>query len=189
MANVREWYLCGMKEERKFRRVEKTVSAMDAKEVKAEDKYEISDSLAKLLNSILADEFLAYITYKMCEVAMVGNKQHNLVEVADDNGKDELDDHFKNLVDWMQSKGIKVVTSVDEMAKITNCTKFTVTDGMKTSEVVDILIKSEQEAIAVYEKTLDDESVKYDLRTMLSGFLQDEREHLKKLTDIRSEMR
>ena len=180
--NVRAWYLDG---------VETACDADEARKAKtvAADSYEVPKELADKLNSIVADEFLAYITYKMCEVAMVGNKQHNLTEIANENGVDELEDHFKNLVVWMQSKGIKVVTSVDEMLKITNCTKFTVTDGMKTSEVVDILIKSEQEAIEVYEKTLDDESVKYDLRTMLSGFLQDEREHLKKLTDIRSEMR
>lgn len=180
--NVRAWYLDG---------VETACDADEARKAKtvAVDSYEVPKELADRLNSIVADEFLAYITYEMCEVAMVGNKQHNLVEAANNNGWDELQHHFKKLVVWMQSKGIKVVTSVDEMAKITNCTKFTVTDGMKTSEIVDILIKSEQEAIEVYEKTLDDESVKYDLRTMLSGFLQDEREHLKKLTDIRSEMR
>lgn len=180
--NVRAWYLDG---------VETACDADEARKAKtvAVDSYEVPKELADKLNSIVADEFLAYITYKMCEVAMVGNKQNMLIRISESNGLDELEDHFRKLVDWMQSKGIKVVTSVDEMEKITNCTKFTVTDGMKTSEVVDILIKSEQEAIEVYEKTLDDESVKYDLRTMLSGFLQDEREHLKKLTDIRSEMR
>ena len=188
MSNVRAWYLDGMvacdADEVKHERV----VAKD-KMVVAKDKYEVPSKLADRLKSIVADEFLAYITYKMCQVAMKGNKQHRLTEISESNGIDELDDHFKNLVDWMQSNGIKVVTSVDEMSKITNCTKFTVTDGMKTSEVVDILIKSEEEAISVYEKTLDDADVKYDLRTMLSGFLQDEREHLKKLTDVRDEMK
>jgi len=151
--------------------------------------YKVGKSLQDKLNSILADEFLAYVTYKMCEVAMVGRKQHLLDEISSDNGKDELDDHFKNLVVWMQSKGLRVVTDIEEMRKITNCTKFVIRDGMKTSEVVDILIKSEKEAIGVYESILKDKEVQSDLTVLLSGFLTDEREHLKKLEDAKAEMK
>ena len=150
------------------------------------ESYEVSDKLAKRLNSILADEFLASEAYRLAIVAMKGNKQHRLEEIAEKNGEDELEDHFKNLYEWMQSKGIKVVTDRDEMAQITNGTILKFTDGMSTKEIVDQLILSEEEAIDIYEDTIP--HTELDLNTMLCGFLKDEREHLKELVDCRDEM-
>ena len=100
------------------------------------ESYEVSPELADRLNSILADEFLAAEFYRLAELAMKGNKQHRLSEIADENGEDELEDHFKNLYEWMQSKNIKVVTDRDEMAQITNGTILKFTDGMSTTEIV-----------------------------------------------------
>ncbi len=98
------------------------------------ESYEVSDELAKRLNSILADEFLASEAYRLAIVAMKGNKQHRLEEIAEKNGEDELEDHFKNLSEWMQSKGIKVVTDTDEMKEITNGSILKFKDGMSTNE-------------------------------------------------------
>ena len=150
------------------------------------ESYEVSPELADRLNSILADEFLAAEFYRLAELAMKGNKQHRLSEIADENGEDELEDHFKNLSEWMQSKGIRVVTNHDEMLDITNATVFTVEDGDSTKDIVDKLIQSEEEAIEAYENLIPDTDL--DLHTMLCGFLKDEREHLKALTDARDEM-
>ena len=150
------------------------------------ESYEVSDELAKRLNSILADEFLAAEAYRLAIVAMKGNKQHRLEEIAEKNGEDELEDHFKNLSDWMQSKNIKVVTDTDEMKRITNGTILKFTDGMSTKEIIDKLILSEEEAIAVYEDTIP--HTELDLSVMLCGFLHDERQHLKELVDCRYEM-
>ena len=150
------------------------------------ESYEISEELEKRLNSILADEFLASEAYRLAIVAMKGNKQHRLTEIAEKNGKDELEDHFKNLSDWMQSKGMKVVTDTDEMKEITNGSILKFTDGMSTTEIINQLILSEEEAIDVYEDTIP--HTELDLNVMLCGFLKDEREHLKELTDCRDEM-
>lgn len=150
------------------------------------ESYEVSEELANRLNSILADEFLAAEFYRLAELAMKGNKQHRLSEIADENGEDELEDHFKNLSEWMQSKGIKVVTNHDEMLDITNGSVFTVEDGDSTKDIVDKLIQSEEEAIEAYENLIPDTDL--DLRVMLCGFLKDEREHLKALQDCRDEM-
>ena len=150
------------------------------------ESYEISDKLKDRLNSILADEFLASEAYRLAIVAMKGNKQHRLAEIAEKNGKDELEDHFKNLSDWMQSKGMTVVTDTDEMKEITNGTILKFTDGMSTKEIVDQLILSEEEAIDIYEDTIP--HTELDLNVMLCGFLKDEREHLKELVDCRDEM-
>lgn len=150
------------------------------------ESYEVSEELAKRLNSVLADEFLASEAYRLAIVAMKGNKQHRLEEIAEKNGEDELEDHFKNLYEWMQSKGIKVVTDRDEMAQITNGSILKFTDGMSTKEIVDQLILSEEEAIAVYEDTIP--HTELDLNVMLCGFLHDERQHLKELVDCRDEM-
>ena len=57
---------------------------------------------------------------------------------------------------------------------------------MSTKEIVDQLILSEEEAIAIYEDTIP--HTELDLNTMLCGFLKDEREHLKELVDCRDEM-
>ena len=150
------------------------------------ESYDVSPELEDRLNSILADEFLAAEFYRLAELAMKGNKQHRLSEIADENGEDELEDHFKNLSEWMQSKGIRVVTNHDEMLDITNGSVFTVEDGDSTKEIVDKLIQSEEEAIEAYENLIP--STDLDLRVMLCGFLKDEREHLKALTDARDEM-
>ena len=150
------------------------------------ESYEVSEELANRLNSILADEFLAAEFYRLAELAMKGNKQHRLSEIADENGEDELEDHFKNLSEWMQSKGIRVVTNHDEMLDITNGSVFTVEDGDSTKDIVDKLIQSEEEAIEAYENLIPDTDL--DLHTMLCGFLKDEREHLKALQDCRDEM-
>lgn len=150
------------------------------------ESYEVSPELADKLNSILADEFLASNFYRLAELAMKGKKQHLLTELAKENGEDELEDHFKNLSEWMQSKGLRVVTNYDEMLDITNGTVFTVNDGDSTQEVVDKLIKSEEEAIEAYENLIPETDL--DLHTMLCGFLKDEREHLKALKDCKDEM-
>ena len=150
------------------------------------ESYEVSPELEKRLNSLLADEFLASEAYRLAIVAMKGNKQHRLEEIAEKNGEDELEDHFKNLYEWMQSKGIKVVTDRDEMAQITNGTILKFTDGMSTREILDQLVLSEEEAIDIYEDTIP--HTELDLNTMLCGFLKDEREHLKELMDCRDEM-
>ena len=154
--------------------------------VLVKESYEVSPELADRLNSILADEFLASEAYRLAIVAMKGNKQHRLEEIAEKNGEDELEDHFKNLSDWMQSKNIKVVTDTDEMKRITNGTILKFTDGMSTKEIIDKLILSEEEAIAVYEDTIP--HTELDLSVMLCGFLHDERQHLKELVDCRYEM-
>lgn len=153
---------------------------------KLNESYEVSEDLASKLNSILADEALAHQFYNLCVVAMKGNKRHELEEVAKDNGKDEFEDHYMNLCNWMQSKGIKVVTSYSEYDNITNCTKFDVKDGESTVSILDKLITSEMEAIDVYETIIPETEL--DLNTMLSSFLKDEREHLKKLQDIKDEI-
>ena len=152
----------------------------------AKESYEVSPELEKRLNSLISDEFLAAEAYRLAIVAMKGNKQHRLEEIAEKNGEDELEDHFKNLYEWMQSKGIRVVTDRDEMAQITNGTILKFTDGMSTTEIVNQLILSEEEAIDIYEDTIP--YTELDLNTMLCGFLKDEREHLKELVDCRDEM-
>lgn len=150
------------------------------------ESYEVGEELAQRLRSLLSDEFLAAEAYRLAIVAMKGNKQHRIEEIAEKNGEDELEDHFKNLYEWMQSKGIRVVTDRDEMAQITNGTILKFKDGMSTREIIDQLILSEEEAIDIYEDTIP--HTELDLNVMLSGFLKDEREHLKELMDCRDEM-
>ena len=152
------------------------------------ESYELSDELVGELQSIAAEEFLANEMYNLAERAMKGKKQHLLSEIAKENGKDELEDHFENLCDWMQSKEIPVPTSYDDMVDMAQGTLFNFDDGESTEEIIENLILSEQEAIAHYEDVLDMEDCKYDLRVMLCGFLKDEREHLKALMDVRDEM-
>ena len=150
------------------------------------ESYEVPSELQAKLNSVLSDEFLSAEAYRIAEYAMAGKKQHLLEEVAEENGKDELEDHFKNLCEWMQSKGIKVVTSHKEMEQITNCTPIEIEDGESTVSILEKLILSEVEAISVYEDIIPE--TKLDLKVMLAGFLKDEREHLKALMDIRAEL-
>lgn len=153
------------------------------------ESYEVSSELEETLNSILSDEFLAHENYLLGKIAMKGNKNHILGELAEKNGDDELKDHFANLVTWMQSKGLKPVTSHKEMEKLTTCTKFNITDEASTEEILDSFIIGEKEAIDRYEEVLEREDVKLDLEVMLAGFLKDEREHLKELQDIKDEMK
>ena len=152
------------------------------------EKRMLSENVINELQSLVSEEFLAWEMYQLAIVSMKGRKQHLLEEVSKDNGEDEFNDHFKNLCMWMQSNGIKVVTSRKEMDNLSQCTSFDFSDGMSTEQIIDMLILSENEAISHYEDVLNIDEVKNDLNTMLCGFLKDEREHLKKLQDIKDEM-
>ena len=86
---------------------------------KINESYAVSEELGAKLNSILADEFLAAMFYRLCIVAMKGRKQHQLEELAEENGKDELEDHAYWLLERLDqlNKQPETIKNIDELNK------------------------------------------------------------------------
>jgi ferritin-like protein/outer membrane lipoprotein SlyB len=146
------------------------------------------EKLSKILIKLAADEYIAYNQYYLGALSAKGKHLNYLEKVFDTNGKDELDDHFNKLVDWMQSVGISPEFDYLEIDKKAG-TKFVgIKDGTDTRSLVDLEITAEKEAIESYENALKDELVKSypDLVTLLGEILIDERTHLRDLEDLKS---
>jgi ferritin-like protein len=142
--------------------------------------------LAGILNSLMADEYIAREQYEMMKVAAKGTAMDTVVDIFDDNGDDEFKDHYAKLVDWAQSNDIDCVVSRYTMEDICNCPFVEIDPIEDTSKLVHIAIEAEKQAIAAYEQALEEDEISEykDLMVMIGGILTDERGHLLKLKDV-----
>jgi len=146
------------------------------------------NSLSGIIRSLVADEFLAWTSYYFYEIISQGKALNYTNKIFEENGKDELEDHYHKLVNWMQSNHIPVPTGLGEMQEICNTQYNALHDPTNTSELVDQMIIAEIEAIDAYTQAMKEPAVlEYpDLVTMLGEICIDEREHLKNLEDVKS---
>jgi ferritin-like protein len=147
-------------------------------------------SLSGILRSLAADEFLAWMQYYFAEIISHGKALNFANKIFEKNAEDELDDHYNKLVTWMQSKNIAVPTDFSEMQTICNTQYKNFTDPTSSDKLVANQITAENEAIDAYTQAMNEPAVlKYpDLVVMLGEICNDEREHLKELEDVRSQI-
>lgn len=147
-------------------------------------------SLSEILRSLAADEWLATWQYNANRIAAKGKNLNFLDKVFETNGKDEYEDHFNKLVNWMQSKEIPVELDFVEMQKIANTPFVAIKDPTNTRDMVTLEIQAEKEAIDGYTEAMQNPEVtKYpDLVVVLGEILADERTHLKDLEDLKGAM-
>lgn len=146
------------------------------------------NSLSGIIRSLVADEFLAWTSYYFYEIISQGKALNYTNKIFEENGKDELEDHYHKLVNWMQSNHIPVPTGLSEMQDICNTQYHALQDPSNTTDLVDQMITAEKEAIDAYVQAMKEPAVlEYpDLVIMLGEICNDEREHLKNLDDVKS---
>jgi len=141
-----------------------------------------------ILRSLVADEFLAWTSYYFYEIVAQGKALNFVNKIFNKNGKDELEDHYKKLVTWMQSNDIPVPTGLSEMQDICNTPYHAYQDSTKSEFLVQQMIDAEKDAIESYDKAMREPAITAypDLVVMLGEICTDEREHLKDLRDVKS---
>lgn len=146
--------------------------------------------LKRILVRLANDEYIAYNQYYLNALAAKGKQLDYLTKVFDTNGKDELDDHYQKLIDWMQSKEISPDFNYQSINDNAGTKFMSIHDGISTRELVDMEITAELEAINSYETALESNSVRVypDLVTLLGEILIDERTHLRDLQDLKDSM-
>lgn len=149
-----------------------------------------STNLVDVLNSLIADEYFAWAQYYMGRIAAKGKTLNFLDKIFGVNGEDELEDHFKKLVDYVQGIDGRVVVDINKMKEITNCPFVEIEDGISTQELSDIALEMEDCAIEAYRSALALNEVKNnpELGVLLSEILNDEIVHRKDLIDLRGSL-
>lgn len=150
------------------------------------DELKVS-SIDDVLNTLVADEFFASLSYKNAAIVAQGSSLNECLELFDKTAEDEYEDHLVKLVNFAQSIGIGIQMNLIEMSK--NCTTPAITVG--TAENTEILIKklidAELKAIEAYKLAMKNERIREEYPELINIFadiLCDEREHKKELEDV-----
>lgn len=146
--------------------------------------------IEKLLNLFIANEYFAWKQYFMAKVVAKGDSLKYSNSVFSENGNEELDEHFKELVDYAQSLDIDVEINPNQMEKNASAPYKDLKSSQSTKELVKILIDDEKRAIDEYEKASEGNAAKEypSLRFMFAEMAKDERLHLKELVDLLSDI-
>lgn len=139
-----------------------------------------------ILNLFIANEFFAWQQYFLARVVAKGKSLKYAEGVFADNGNEELDDHFKELVEYAQSMGFDPEVNPKQMEKNTSSPYRELDLSQPTKELVIMLIDEEKQAIDEYEAAAKGKATKEhpSLCFMFSEFAKDERVHLKELEDL-----
>jgi len=145
--------------------------------------------LSEVMNSLIADEWIASVKYKMLAFSCKGKAKDavdkKLFEIADE----EYNDHYTKLVTWSRNHGFKLITDPIELIRVANDKFPEFSDGLSTKEAVDIVIKAEVGAINAYTKYIKAVNKLYpDLVAMFTELLSDEKKHKAEMTDLLSQV-
>jgi len=151
-------------------------------------KFSADLEIGKLLNLFIANEYFAWKQYFMAKVVANGKALKYANSVFSDNGNEELDEHFKELVDYAQSINVDVEINPKQMCDNTSAPYIDLDSVESTKDLVKILIDAEKQAIDEYEDASDGNAAKDypSLRLMFAEMAKDERLHLKELEDLMS---
>lgn len=140
----------------------------------------------KILNLFIANEFFAWQQYFMARVVAKGKSLNYSDDVFADNGNEELDEHFKELVEYAQSMGIDPEVNPKRMEENASAPYRELDLSKPTGELVKLLIDEERQAIDEYESAAKGSAAEDQpsLKFLFSEIAKDERLHLKELEDL-----
>ena len=149
-----------------------------------------NSKLESVLNGFLADEFITASQYFLNKQVAKGKALEHTENNFDDSSKDEIE-HFEKISNFMQATGMKINANLEDFMKNTAYPFQKIKSEEETKTLIEMMIKSEDVAIAGYEKFLKGNlHKKYpDLFTMIGDILNEEREHKKELEDILSSIK
>lgn len=157
-----------------------------------ENNNEKNAKVQKALNKLIADEWFAGNVYRMFAIAVNGEHRDAIVGQLLSVASDELNDHYKSLVDYALQNGYSVPATYSEMKKLADKADVKLFENAKKSAdalwYVDEAIESEKRAIAAYEEYVDDyEYTKIpELFMILQNNYYDEQQHLKDFSFTKS---
>jgi ferritin-like protein len=149
-------------------------------------------NLHKILNDRLGEEFSAWYTYWFLYQVAKGKAYEFLSKTFEEHAEDELNDHAKRLITWMQANNIDVdcdLKSLVDRAKGGSAIPIDLGDGYSTEKAIKAVIKSERWAIQGYKDSYNAVKDTYpDLGQMFLEISNDEQEHLNNDLDIASQI-
>ena len=151
-------------------------------------KFSADLEIEKMLNMFIANEFFAWQQYFMAKVVAKGASLDYSDSVFSSNGNEEIDDHFRELVDYAQSMGFDPEINPKQMSDNTSSPYRDLKLSQSTRELVELLIEEEKQAIEEYEAAAKGKAAEEQpsFRFLISELAKDERVHLKDLEDLLS---
>lgn len=144
-------------------------------------------NLEESLNSFLADEYTTASQYFLSGIVAKGKGINFLTQLFQDSYADELV-HMKKISDFMQSVGMNVQVSLNELIENSTFPFHHINSEESTVSLCKLMIESENAAIDSYSAFMRcvETSDFPDLNILIGEILTEEREHKKELEDLLS---
>ena len=141
-------------------------------------------NIQKMLNKLISDEWFAGHIYKQFILLVKADGRNAISEPMHDVATDEIDDHFKNLVEFALLNGYSVPVTYSEMKKFADKDDVKLFENCKKDEdaiwYVQKGIESEKRAIDAYDEYVDENWLNDfpELQIIIRNNFYDEIEHL-----------
>lgn len=143
-------------------------------------------NIKKMLNKLISDEWFAGNIYKQFAILVKPEQRDAIFQPMIDVANDELNDHYKNLVEFALQNGYSIPTTYNEMKKFADKDDIKLFENCKKGEdaiqYVEQGIKAEDRAIKIYEEYVDQDWLNKDpeLQMIVRNNYYDEVDHLNK---------
>ena len=140
--------------------------------------------IQKMLNKLISDEWFAGNIYKQFAILVKPEQRNAIFDTMVDVADDELNDHYKSLVEFALQNGYSVPTTYSEMKKFADKEDIKLFENCRKGEdaiwYVGKGIEAENRAIKTYEEYVDQDWLnKYpELQMIVKNNYYDEVEHL-----------
>ena len=147
----------------------------------------VESKIAKAVCKLISEEYYAYQLYLFSGLSVKKEDLENVDQLFAEIGKDELNDHMKQLIAWCREYEVEVPASESEFKKLADVKAVKLVSGLKKNKdavyYINEAIKSEEIAIESYKKALEIDGICLltDLQSLLWHIYYDECEHLDKL--------
>lgn len=158
------------------------------------NKKKTDKDVQTLLTKLISDEWFAGHTY--IQFTLLVDKDE-LAKIADqfiDVASDEMNDHYKNLVEYATNNEYDVPTTYMELKKKADKEDVLAFESGKRGKnalfYINLAIKAEERAISTYEKFVEQDYVKedHDLMTIVNNNYYDEVEHLSQFKFLKDQL-
>ena len=138
----------------------------------------------KMLNKLISDEWFAGNIYKQFAILVKPEQRNAIFQPMIDVADDELNDHYKNLVEFALQNGYSIPTTYNEMKKFADKEDVKLFENCRKSEdaiwYVGKGVEAENRAIKIYEEYVDQDWLNKfpELQMTVKNNYYDEVEHL-----------
>ena len=142
-------------------------------------------NIQKMLDKLISDEWFAGNVYKQFVLLIDPQQATTIEELMLETAQDEIDDHLANLANFAARNGYSIPATYGEMKKFADkedvklfekCAK-----GKDALFYIEEALKSEQRAIEVYDKYVDEDQLNAvpELQMIIKNNFYDEIDHFK----------